>query len=241
MIQISKKKLHNLLVLVIPPSFYIQHFFHNFEFSEEISKSKNIILTSYLNTLIFKFNRFKISFQVVFENFSADRWYQPLQKHQRHLLKKSNSIINFFKVTKFSKEWIVWPKAHFLVFALFVGNFSNKHHYNFLKIVRLFWFWYFCPKSLFPKLFMFKVDVLLTSCRIILNHYCFCTFMSNGTLNVILDSRECMFSFHLSRFGKKLYNCIWMSEATNQRRIIKFFKRTTLRWIRRMFFQCSYR
>ena len=50
--------------MVIPQSFYIQHFFHNFEFSEEIAKSKSINLTSYFNTLIFKFNRFKISFQV---------------------------------------------------------------------------------------------------------------------------------------------------------------------------------
>ena len=147
-----------MLVLVIPPSFYIQHFFHNFVFSEEIAKSKSIILTSYFNTLIFKFNTFKISFQVFFENFSVDRWYQPLQKHQRHLLKKSNSIINIFKVTKFSKEWKVWPKTHFPVFALFVGNFSNKHHYNLLKILWIFCFWYFCPKWLVAKWFVFKVD-----------------------------------------------------------------------------------
>ena len=111
--------------------------------------------------MIFKFIRFKISFQVVFENFSADRWYQPLQKHQRRLFKKSNSIINFFKVTNFSKEWKVCPKTHFLVFALFVGKFSNKHHYNLLKILRMFCFWYFCPKSLFPKLFVFKVDLCI--------------------------------------------------------------------------------
>ena len=68
--KIARNKLHILLVLVIPPSFYIWHFFHNFEFSEEITKSKSIILSSYFNTLIFKFNVFKISFQVVFENFS---------------------------------------------------------------------------------------------------------------------------------------------------------------------------
>ena len=71
--QDSKNDMHNLLVLVIPQNFHLEHFLHNFEFSEEIAKSKNIILTSYLNTLIFKFNRFKISFQVVFENSSADR------------------------------------------------------------------------------------------------------------------------------------------------------------------------
>ena len=65
----------------------------------------------------------------------------------------------FFKVTKFSKEWKVWPKTHFLVFVLFVGNFSNKHHYNLLKILRIFCFWYFCPKWLFPELFVLKVDL----------------------------------------------------------------------------------
>ena len=51
-------------------------------------------------------------------------------------------------------------KNAFLVFALFVGNFSNKHHYNLLKIVRKF-FWYFCPKWLFRKLFVLKVDLCI--------------------------------------------------------------------------------
>ena len=111
--------------------------------------------------MFIKFNRFKINFQVVFDNFSADRWYQPLQKNQRHLLKKSNSIINFFKVTIFSKEWKVWPKTRFLVFALFVENFSNKHHYNLLNILRIFCFWYFCLKWLFLKLFVLKIDLCI--------------------------------------------------------------------------------
>ena len=31
----------------------------------------------------------------------------------------------FFIVTKFSKEWKIWPKTLCLVFVLFVGNFSN--------------------------------------------------------------------------------------------------------------------
>ena len=61
---------------------------------------------------------------------------------------------NFFNVTKFSKEWKIWPKTHFLVFALFVGNFSNKDHCNLLKNLRIFCFWYFCPKWLFPELFV---------------------------------------------------------------------------------------
>ena len=49
--------------------------------------------------------------------------------------------------------------AFFLLFALFIGNFSNKHHYNLSKIPRIFSFWYFCPKWLFLKLFVLKVDL----------------------------------------------------------------------------------
>ena len=60
-----------------------------------------------------------------------------------------------------SKEWKIWPKMHFLVFALFVGNFSNKYHYNLLKILRIFCFWYFYPKWLILKLFVFKVDLCI--------------------------------------------------------------------------------
>ena len=71
--KIARNNLHEMLVLVILQSFYLQHFFHNFEFSEEVAKSKSIILTSDFNTLIFKFDRFKISYQVVFKNFSDDR------------------------------------------------------------------------------------------------------------------------------------------------------------------------
>ena len=67
--------------------------------------------------------------------------------------------LEFFKVLKFSKEWKIWLKTHFLVLALFVGNFSNKHHYNFLKILRTFCFRYFCPKWLFSKLIVLKVDL----------------------------------------------------------------------------------
>ena len=67
----------------------------------------------------------------------------------------------FFEVTKFWKEWKIWPKTHFIVFALFVGNFSNKHHYFLLKILRIFCLWYFCPKWLFPKLFVLKVDLCI--------------------------------------------------------------------------------
>ena len=65
----------------------------------------------------------------------------------------------FFKVTKLSKKWILWPKTHLLIFALFVRNFSNKHHNILLKTLRRFCFWYFCPKLLFPKLFVLKVDL----------------------------------------------------------------------------------
>ena len=62
--------------------------------------------------------------------------------------------------------------ANFLVFALFVGNFSSKHQYILLKFLRIFCFSHFCPKWLFPKLFVLKFDVLLTSSRINLNYDC---------------------------------------------------------------------
>ena len=52
-------------------------------------------------------------------------------------------------------------KSLFLVFALFVENVSNKHHYNLLKIPRIFCFWYFCPEWLFPKIFVFKFDLCI--------------------------------------------------------------------------------
>ena len=68
---------------------------------------------------------------------------------------------SFFQVMKFLKKEKIWPKMHFLVFAPFVGNFSNKHHYNLLKILRIYCFWYFCPKRLFSKLFVLKVDLCI--------------------------------------------------------------------------------
>ena len=71
--KIAKNKLHNFLVFVIPQSFYLQHFFHNFEFSEEIAKRRSINLTSNFNTLIFKLSRSKMDFRKVFKNFFADR------------------------------------------------------------------------------------------------------------------------------------------------------------------------
>ena len=75
-------------------------------------------------------------------------------------IEKIKFYIYFFIVSKFSEEWKIWLKTHFLVFALFVGNFSNKHDYN-LKILRIFCFWHFCPKLLFLKLFVLKVDLCI--------------------------------------------------------------------------------
>ena len=63
-----------------------------------------------------------------------------------------------------------WSKTHFLVYAAFVGNFSNKHNYNLPKFRRKNHFCYFCPKWLFPELFTLKNYVLLTSSRNNLNH-----------------------------------------------------------------------
>ena len=110
--KIARNKLHKLLVLVILQSFYLQHFFHKFEFSEEISKSKSKNLTSFFNTLIFKCSRFKMDFGIGLENFSPDRWYQLLEKNQRYLLMKWNSEIIFLKLRisqkngKFDQECI---------------------------------------------------------------------------------------------------------------------------------------
>ena len=53
----------NLLVLIIPQSFYLYHFFHNFEFSEQIAESKSINLKSYSNTLVFKLKQVQDGFQ----------------------------------------------------------------------------------------------------------------------------------------------------------------------------------
>ena len=58
--------------------------------------------------------------------------------------------IYFFKVTKLSKKRILWPKTHFLVSALIVGNFSNKHHYNLLKTLRIF-FLVLLSKMIIPE------------------------------------------------------------------------------------------
>ena len=68
---------------------------------------------------------------------------------------------NFFNVAKFSKEWKIWPKTHFLVFALLVEIFQIKNHYNLLQSLRTLCFWYFCPKWLFPELFVLKVDLCI--------------------------------------------------------------------------------
>ena len=57
-----------------PPELLSVTLFHNFEISEEITRSKSINLAFFFITLIFKFSRFKINFGIVFENFVADRW-----------------------------------------------------------------------------------------------------------------------------------------------------------------------
>ena len=58
---------------------------------------------------------------------------------------------SFFIVTKFSKEWKIWPKTRFLVFVLFVGNISNKHHYNLLKILKNILFLILLSKMIIPE------------------------------------------------------------------------------------------
>ena len=73
MTQNSKKQITKIVSFGYSIELLSLTLLHNFEFSVEISKSKSIILTSYFNTLIFNFSRFKMNFGIVFENFSADR------------------------------------------------------------------------------------------------------------------------------------------------------------------------
>ena len=155
---IGRKKFKNLLVLLVPQSFYLYHFFQKYELSEHFAKSKSIILKSYFNIFIFNFSRFKMNFGILFENFSADRWYQLSHKNQRHLLLKLKSILNFLKLRKKIENL---AKTHLLVFALFVDNFSNKHHYNLLIFLKIFCFWCFCPKWLFSKLLVLNFDLCI--------------------------------------------------------------------------------
>ena len=157
---IARNNLDNLLVLVIFQRFYFYHFFHNFQFSKEITKSKSINLKSCFDTLIFKFSRFKMNFRIVFENFYANRWYHLAQKHQGHLWWTKIPPLIFLKY-EILKRMENLAKNAIYSFTLVAGNFSNKHHYNLLKILRIFCFRYFCPKWLFPKLLALKVDLCI--------------------------------------------------------------------------------
>ena len=103
-IKTASNKLQNLLVLFIPQSFFFNTFFHIFEFSAEIAQSESIVLTACFDTLIFKFSRSKMNFGIVFENFSADRWYKLSQKHQGRLLMKYSSINTLLKLRNSQKN-----------------------------------------------------------------------------------------------------------------------------------------
>ena len=136
---------------------------------------------------------------------------------------------NFFNVTKFSKEWKIWLKTHFLGFALFVGNFSNKHHYNLLKILRIFCLRYFCPKWLFPELFVLKFDLCIKVVALIkittvydfLWFSCFCMVVnpedySDCTFREIIAAANFQITDYsknrkIQKFGadSTLENCFW--------------------------------
>ena len=110
-----------------------------------------------------------MKFRKVFKNFLVDRWYQLSQKISCIYWLNKNPYLIFFKVKKWSKNGSLVKKKHILlVFAALPGNFSNYHHYNILKFLNLFWFCYFFPVWIFPKFFVPKVDVLLTSSHIFL-------------------------------------------------------------------------
>ena len=71
--KIARNKLADLLVLLVTQSFHLYRFFQKYNFSEQFAKSRSINLTSYFNTLVFKFSGFKMDFGIVSKNFSADR------------------------------------------------------------------------------------------------------------------------------------------------------------------------
>ena len=157
MTQNSKKQIKWFVSFSYSPELLSSTLFSQLWISEEIAKSKSINLISYFNTLTFKFSRFKMNFGIVSKKLFRRQMISAVAETSGAYIDEVKFQYWFFKVTKFLQEWKIWPKKYFLVFALFVGNFSNKHHYKLLKILRVFYFWYFCPKWLFPKLFVLKV------------------------------------------------------------------------------------
>ena len=88
-----------------------------------------------------------------------------------HICSRICRILGDRCVRGFWRQILVYTLlTYFLVFTAFVASFSNKHHYDRPKILRMFCFYYFCPKLLFPKLFVPKVEVFLRSSRININH-----------------------------------------------------------------------
>ena len=85
--------------------------------------------------------------------------------------------IQFTTVRDLRGTWLIYitersAQPWFKRMRLSIINTLHKTNtnYNLLKVLRIFCFWYFCPKWLFPKLFELKVDFL--SSRILLNHDC---------------------------------------------------------------------
>ena len=113
--KIARNKLLNLLVLVIPQSFFLLHPFHNFEFSEEIAKSKSIILTPYFNTLIFKI-RLKMNFGIVFKT-SPPTDDISCRRNIRGIYWWSKILLLIFEVTKFSQRMENLDKNEFSSFC----------------------------------------------------------------------------------------------------------------------------
>ena len=100
------------------------------------------------------------------------------------------------KLIKFSDFWKFQKfrnltKTSFLVFALFVGIFSNKDHYIRLKFLRRNCFCYSCPKCLFPKLFVPKVNVSLTSSRRIQYQECRVINCDMRQTNNVYSFKDC--------------------------------------------------
>ena len=128
-----------------------------------------------------------MNFGMVFEFFFQQMIWAAVEASGASIDEK-NSIITFYRVTKFSKEWTIWAKTHFLVFVLFVGNFSNKYDYILPKNLRKFCFCYFCPNWFVPKLFVLKVDLcnkIVALVKITTVHQFHCLCSVNGVTMIM--------------------------------------------------------
>ena len=134
--KVAANKLDNLLVLLVPQSFYLCHFFQKYDFSAQFAKRKSTSLTSYFNTLTLKFSRFRMDFCK--KNLKTFPPTDDISCHGNIRVKwlieelintptiDELKFPNFFSKLRTSQKRKTRPKTHFLVFDGFVGNFSTN-------------------------------------------------------------------------------------------------------------------